>query len=239
MRHGETQANVERIFQGQMDTLLNARGQRQAREVAAMLGEQSFDAIYSSDLRRCADTALEIAALTGHEIVFDLDLRELHYGVLQGVPYIRFREVLAEHGLADEWGPGVFSERGIAPPDGESMDDLRARAVRFVERIDAAHPAELSHSILIVSHGGTLRALMTILLGQQIEERGSYSFANCSVTRVVRDGPNGTTIDCLNEIYWSEDDFPDSAGEGEGAYGVDQAPDVIITREVGRGDANG
>jgi broad specificity phosphatase PhoE len=238
VRHGETQANVDGIFQGQMDTLLNARGQRQAREVAALLGERSFDVIYSSDLRRCADTARAIATLTGHDIVFDPDLRELHYGVLQGVQYQHFHEVLARYGLSDEWGPGVFSQRGIAPPEGESIGDLRVRVARFVERIDSAHATDLNHEVLVVSHGGTLRALMTVLLGLPIEQRSSYAFANCSVTRVVRDAANGTIVECLNEIYWREEDFPVSAGEGEAAYGVDQAPDIVIAREVSRGDAD-
>lgn len=239
VRHGETQSNVDRIFQGQLDTPLNARGLRQANEVSEALRSQQFDAIYSSDLARCADTARSIASLTNNVVVFDPDLRELHYGVLQGVRYERFRDVLAEHGLAEAWGPGVFSSDGSAPPEGESIHQLRERVARFITRLDQTHPPAANETVLIVSHGGTLRAMMTVLLGLSIEERNSYAFANCSVTRVRREHSGVTEVDCLNEIYWREDDFPSSAAEGEAAYGVDQAPDIIVTGEVGRRDSDG
>lgn len=239
VRHGETQSNVDRIFQGQLDIPLNARGHRQARQVAEVLQEQRFDAVYSSDLARCADTARAIAALTGNTVEFEPELRELHYGVLQGVRYEQFRDVLTAHGLADEWGPGVFSRDGIAPPGGESMQQLRERAVRFVARIDREHPPDANRTLLVVSHGGTLRALMTVLLGLPIEERESFAFANCSVTRVVRDAGGAAAVDCLNEVYWHEADVSHSAGDGEAAYGVDQAPNVVVAREVGGRDAHG
>ena len=236
VRHGETQANADRIFQGQLDTTLNARGLRQASEVGLALRGQRFDAVYTSDLTRCVQTTKAIVSHSGSEIQFEPDIRELHYGVLQGVGFDRFRDVLAIHGMADEWGPGIFSEHGIAPPGGESILDLRDRVARFAQMLDERHSSNLNHQVLVVSHGGTLRVLMTVLLGLPVEGRNAYAFANCSVTRLIRDENGFTSVDCFNEIHWDESDFPESSAEGDRAYGVDQASDVIIRREVGGGD---
>jgi broad specificity phosphatase PhoE len=238
VRHGETQFNVDGIFQGQLDTQLNARGRRQARQVAEALHGQCFDAVYSSDLSRCVDTVRAIADLTGNAVAFEPDLREMHYGVLQGVRYDQFRDVLAAHGLAEAWGTGVFSRDGMAPPDGESIHQLRERAERFVARLDHEHPPETGRSLLVVSHGGTLRALMTVLLGLPIEERSSFAFANCSVTRVVRDGSGVTAVDCANEVYWHDEEPSYSAADGEAAHGINQASNVVVAREIGRRDSN-
>jgi broad specificity phosphatase PhoE len=239
VRHGETQFNVDGIFQGQLDTPLNARGQRQARQVAEALKGQRFDAVYSSDLARCADTAQAIVALHGNTMALEPDLREMHYGVLQGIRYDQFREVLATHGLAEAWGSGVFSRDGMAPPEGESIHQLRERVERFVARLDHEHPPESGRTLLVVSHGGTLRALMTVLLGLPIEERSSFAFANCSVTRVVRDSDGVTSVACANEVYWRDEELMRSAADGESAHSINQAVNVPVAREIGSGDANG
>jgi probable phosphoglycerate mutase len=60
VRHGQTEENKQKIIQGHLDTLLNPEGERQAGLVAEALKAIPFDACYSSDLRRAADTANRI-----------------------------------------------------------------------------------------------------------------------------------------------------------------------------------
>ena len=65
VRHGETQANRDGVIQGQLDTVLNARGEEQARMVANALGGVGFTRAYSSDLRRASEVCVPAVAKGG------------------------------------------------------------------------------------------------------------------------------------------------------------------------------
>lgn len=204
VRHGETQSNLDRVFQGHLDTSLTDRGRQQAECVARSLESVHFDAIYSSDLARAADTARAIAARQGRaDVILDPGLREMHYGVLQGVPIHDFARVLEPYGIASEWGSGAFSARGLAPPEGESLRKLRNRVSRFVAYLDAGDVTNEHRRVLVVSHGGFLRVLMTVLLGLPARQRHAFAFDNCSITRVVRvDGQSH--LEFHNYICWRD-----------------------------------
>ena len=83
-RHGETNWNIERRFQGQFDIALNARGRAQAQALAKELTNASFDCIYSSDLSRASVTAEALAKPRDLPIVKRVELREKSDGVWQG-----------------------------------------------------------------------------------------------------------------------------------------------------------
>lgn len=202
VRHGETQSNLDRVFQGHLDTQLTGRGVEQAESVGRWLEKIPFDTIYASDLARAVDTVRAISSSQGDaEIVFDRDLREMHYGVLQGIAITDFAQVLEPYGVASEWGSGAFSAKGLAPPGGESVRRLRNRVTRFVARLDAEHPHEDHHKVLVVTHGGFLRVMMTVLLELPTRKRHAFVFDNCSVTRLVRDG-DLTRLEYHNLISW-------------------------------------
>jgi 2,3-bisphosphoglycerate-dependent phosphoglycerate mutase len=188
VRHGETQSNLDRVFQGHLDTSLTDRGLDQAHTVGKWLQDVPFDVVYSSDLARAADTARAISRYQHRsDVVLDRDLREMNYGVLQGVPISDFATVLEPYGVAAEWGSGAFSAKGLAPPGGESLRQLRNRVARFVGRLDADHPHDCDRRVLVVTHGGFLRVMMTVLLELPAKTRHAFAFENCSVTRFVRD----------------------------------------------------
>ncbi len=185
-----------------MDTQLTERGVEQAECVGRWLQSTSFDTIYSSDLARAANTARAISeSQDGADIVFDRNLREMHYGVLQGIPVADFASVLEPYGVASEWGTGAFSAKGLAPPGGESIRRLRNRVTRFVARLDAEHCPEHHHKVLVVTHGGFLRVMMTVLLELPTRKRHAFVFDNCSVTRLVRDAEL-TRLEYHNLVSW-------------------------------------
>jgi broad specificity phosphatase PhoE len=202
VRHGETSSNAEGVFQGHLDVVLNERGEQQAAAVGQRLAEVEFDAVYASDLQRAARTA-EIIVGERHEVILDPDLREMHYGVLQGARYHDAPTLLSQHGLGDAWTSGDFHRKGTAAPGGESIRQFRSRSRRFVQRIDATHPPDAGHHILVVAHGGKLSVLMTVLLGLPAYSRSSFRFANCGITRVSRAGLR-TTIDLHNLVAWDD-----------------------------------
>ena len=163
VRHGETSANADGVFQGHIDVVLNERGEQQAEAVGRRLSSVRFDAVYASDLQRAARTA-EIIVDGRHEVILDSDLREMHYGVLQGTRYHQAPDILEAHGLAESWNSGAFHRKGTAAPGGESLRQFRHRSRRFVQRVDEAHPPDAEHHILVVAHGGKLSVLTTVLL---------------------------------------------------------------------------
>jgi broad specificity phosphatase PhoE len=201
IRHGETEHNIKRVFQGQLDTPLTATGVRQARLTAVALGGVTFQQLYSSDLRRAYDTARPIAHGQGIPIVGDARLRELHYGVLQGVAYTEFRSVLEAHGAAEAWGGGVFSLDGNAPPGGESLADLVARTTEFVS--DVARAASDNDDLAIVTHGGTIRTIMTELLGLPPSSRSAFALVNCGVT-CFTGGVGAWQLEFHNRVFWGD-----------------------------------
>jgi broad specificity phosphatase PhoE len=205
VRHGETGANAERTFQGHLDVPLNERGEEQARAVGRYLERQSFDAIFASDLSRAARTA-ELIAGSRQEIILDPRLREMHYGLLQGVRYDEAVQVLTPHGLADAWMRGEMHRPGVRIPGGETSRRFRGRSSSFVRDLDAAYLGpedDGEHHVLIVAHGGKLAVLMTVLLGLPMRSRMAFRFANCAVTKVTRERDR-SSLDLHNLIVWDE-----------------------------------
>lgn len=85
-RHGRTIENDKRILQGHMQTGLSAEGIQQAKKLARRLKNEEIDIVYSSDLKRAADTAKEIAKFHKNiPVYFTEELRERNLGSLQGM----------------------------------------------------------------------------------------------------------------------------------------------------------
>ena len=80
VRHGESEGNAARVFTGQTDSPLTARGREQAAAVAEELAQVKFDRIVSSDLSRTRDTADVIAKRLGKPVEIVPELREIDVG---------------------------------------------------------------------------------------------------------------------------------------------------------------
>jgi len=157
-RHGESDWNVERRWQGHADRPLTDRGRRQAQELAARLADVELEAVYSSDLRRAWETAEAVARSQGLEVVRLPELREVDVGSWSGFTRDecaeRFPEAFAR------WQAG-----GSGWGDGESYEDMGKRVVSAIERLSAEHPGG---AVLVVSHGGPIRAVHAHALGVDI-----------------------------------------------------------------------
>lgn len=199
VRHGETASNADGMFQGHLDTPLNERGESQAREVGCYLTDVTFDAVYASDLERAARTA-ELIVNGRQTIVLDADLREMNYGVLQGVRYIDAESTLRSHGMAEAWATGEVQRRGMALPGGESQRRFRVRSKRFVAMLERIHGSG-DRSVLVVAHGGKLATLLTVLLDLPGHARHSFRFVNCGISRVSRFDDHAM-LDFHNFVVW-------------------------------------
>lgn len=156
-RHGQTAWNVERRFQGSTDIELTETGVGQARRAARLLAALRPDAIVASDLKRAAATAAELAVLTGLEVAHDAGLRETYAGRWQGLTHEEIIERFGEEYAA--WKRGEAVRRG----GGELETEVADRAAPVVQ----AHADKLPDggTLVVVSHGGTIRTTIGRLLG--------------------------------------------------------------------------
>jgi broad specificity phosphatase PhoE len=157
-RHGESDWNRDRRWQGHADRPLTDFGREQARALADRLSTTELDAVYSSDLERARETAAIVAELHGLPVRELSDLREVDVGSWSGL-------TRAE---AEELFPDAFrrwTEGGEGWDDGETYEQLSERVIGAVLEIAARHPDD---RVLLVAHGGSIRALHAAALGVDI-----------------------------------------------------------------------
>ena len=181
-RHGRTDWNDEGRYQGQSDVPLNEQGLQQARFLAETLRGEPIAAVYASDLARAADTAAAIAAVQGLPVIRDRRLREIDQGRWEGLTVSEIRERDPE--LHSRWELEPLSVR---LPEGESLADVRARALEALADIVRAYPREL---VCLVSHKVVMTILRCELTGEPLEPALRRFPGNASFERVeVPDGP--------------------------------------------------
>jgi broad specificity phosphatase PhoE len=165
-RHGETDWNVERRFQGHLDIELNARGRQQAREVADKLREHDLQAILSSDLSRAFETAsivVERLGLSRGSLFQDPGIKEAFLGEAQGLTVEQIREKFGEN-LLERWKSNHPSDADISYPGGETAVSVVKRSMETVRRFALAHPE--FKRVGVATHGGVIRRVMHTILGR-------------------------------------------------------------------------
>ncbi len=159
VRHGETDWNRDGMIQGHRDPPLNERGVEATQSLARRVAPYGLAAAYSSDLARAEETTKVI--LEGRPVPAgtDRDLREFSYGKWEGMTMDEARSL--EPGVFDRQlglGNGEF-----AAPGGETTAQLLGRVRRFYARTIERHDPD--ENLLVVTHGGPVRALLVLLLG--------------------------------------------------------------------------
>src|SRR4030042_3906 len=126
-RHGQTAGNVVEVFRGRSDVDLDETGVRQAELLADYLHERRIEAVYSSPLQRALKTARAIASRRKLKVVITQGLNDLKFGEWEGLPVTEVREKYAT--LFTEW---VEKPHLVEIPGGEGLDDVKGRAMSFV-----------------------------------------------------------------------------------------------------------
>jgi probable phosphoglycerate mutase len=157
-RHGETSWNREGRWQGHTDIALNDAGRAQARALGELLRGRDIGRIHTSDLLRAKETAQAVAAVLGvADLVVDRALRERSFGIFEGLTR---KECELRH--PEHWA-GYRADPARVPPGAESQAALADRMHEAVLRaVSASHDAA---PILVVSHGGSIRALIARATG--------------------------------------------------------------------------
>ncbi|MEU9010840.1 histidine phosphatase family protein [Streptomyces sp. NPDC048479] len=182
-RHGQTAWNLERRFQGTTDIALTETGVAQARRSARLLASLRPDVILASDLKRAAATAGELAELTGLDITYEAALRETYAGAWQGLTH---EEIVAQYGQQyAAWKRGEPVRRG----GGELETEVADRAAPVV--LHHAEKLPEDGTLVVVSHGGTIRTTIGRLLGLEAHHwEGLGGLSNCCWS-VLGEGARG------------------------------------------------
>ena len=190
-RHGQTDWNIARRYQGQSDTPLNETGIRQAEQIAKRLSTETIHAIYCSDLSRAVHTAQAIANFHQMEIRTDARWRELSFGDWEGMTY---QEMSAHsHELFDAWMKNPLT---LSAPKGETLAQLAERVQNAFDEIKAKHKDE---TVLLVGHSGSLQTLFCLTLGVDLNRYWQFRISQASLSEMtVYD--DSVTLNLFNDI---------------------------------------
>ena len=176
VRHGETEWNVQRRYQGQSDVPLSEIGNQQAESIAGRLAGQEIGAIYASDLKRAWQTAQVIAAQIGLDVISEPRLRELKFGILEGLTFEEAEEKYPE--MITAW----LDDFNNTPERAETIDMFNARIVSLLDDLKVKHDEQV---VLLVGHGGSLSEILRAVLGLSLEKRWYIQMENASLSEVL------------------------------------------------------
>jgi probable phosphoglycerate mutase len=223
IRHGETDWNLARRFQGHQDISLNAEGVRQAHGAARRLGERPQDyglttlpgqlpaLLFTSDLMRCRQTAEPIGQALGLAPIVEPRLRERTFGVLEGLTMDELRRDHAES----------FARWQAREPDFavERAESLRSFAARVQGVLDDLIARYAGRTLVMVTHGGVLDVVYRIGQGMPIEAPRKVEIPNASLNRLRHDGRQLTVVQWGDVSHWQQRSA-DSGGAANAATQV-------------------
>jgi broad specificity phosphatase PhoE len=186
-RHGQTEWNADRRFQGHTDVVLSERGRAQAHALGRALRGRRVAAAYVSPMRRAVETAEIALADAGIPYTPIEELRELSLGRWEGCTVDEIRQ---QDG--DPYAAWLRAPLDCPPPGAEPLPDVRDRVLAAVERIGAAHARHLTvmggqvqdGDALLIAHGGVISVYACHLLGCSFNQLWRLRVDNCSLTLV-------------------------------------------------------
>lgn len=186
VRHGETEWNVKKLLQGHSDSPLTETGLQQAENLAKKLDGITFSAMYSSDLLRAKRTAEIIAMEKQMAVTATKILRERAFGALEGKDYQTYKSALQEQ--TKQFDLLTHHEERLQfkySPDIESDHELFQRISPFIREVALAFPGE---NVLMVTHGGMMKAFLLAMGFGTYEELQFGAIGNTAYIKVQCDG---------------------------------------------------
>ena len=190
-RHGETEWNAQGRIQGHTDIALTDRGRRQAAALARRLAGVAFAAAYCSDLSRTRETAQILLGERAAPLHATPQLREYHKGVFEGLTVGEYAER-----YPDLYRASLVKDLDFAPPGGETIRQASVRMAQFTAELLASHAAK--DAVLVVGHGGSLRAVIVALLSLPPEANWKFIMDNCALS-VAHTYPDNAVLHLYND----------------------------------------
>lgn len=184
IRHGQTDMNKDQLYYGRLDVPINETGKEQAENTRKNLVEFEidYDKIYSSPMKRAYETA-EIVNYKNLEIEKDDELREMDFGIFEGLSY---KEIIKKYPeemekLKKDW-------KTYSYVTGENPFMLQKRALKFLEKIDK------NKNNMVVTHWGIICTLLSFLFSSELEGYWKYQVKNGGI--VIIEFADGYPILC-------------------------------------------
>ncbi|MFH8288211.1 bifunctional RNase H/acid phosphatase [Streptomyces sp. NPDC018059] len=193
LRHGETPLTPEKRFSGSggTDPSLSAVGREQAeRAAAAFAARGTIQAIVSSPLKRCQETAHTVAARLGLDVHIEDGLRETDFGAWEGLTFGEVRERHPED--LNAW----LASPKVAPPGGESFAAVSRRVASARDRLTSAYAGR---TVLLVTHVTPIKTLVRLALGAPPESLFRMELAAASVSAVAYYADGNASLRLLND----------------------------------------
>jgi broad specificity phosphatase PhoE len=196
IRHGEVEETYHRIFGGRIDMNLSPRGHEQAAALARHLRRNPIHAVYASPMKRVQQTLAPF--LPHHEpgaVTMD-DLREVDFGDWTGH---NWEGIQAKFGVsAYDWLELLEQDR---IPNAEPNAAYRKRVQQCLHMIIPTHPQQ---TVAIFCHGGTVRMILSILLGLPLPTFAHFDVDYASLTEVELHPHKKTEVQLLNFTPWRD-----------------------------------
>lgn len=192
-RHGQTDWNIARRYQGQTDVPLNETGTLQAALLAQRLSAHVIHTIYSSDLSRAMNTAKAVAESQELTPVLHSDprWRELSFGDWEGMTYQEMSAHSPE--LFDAW---MKDSLNVSTPNGETHIQLAERVQAAFSELKANHKDE---TVLVVGHSGSMQTLLSITLGVDLSRYWQFRISQASLSELTV-YEDGVTLNLFNDV---------------------------------------
>jgi broad specificity phosphatase PhoE len=192
-RHAPTDWNGKDRYQGHEDIALGPTGRQLAALLAERLGGERIDEIHTSDLRRAWQTASAVSDTRRLPLRSDPRLRELHFGIWQGLTYDEVRQAYPE--VLAAWEADALR---VAPPGGETLAQLASRVGGFLGGLTAE--ATLDQTVLVVAHKGSLQVLLCLALGLPPQARWQFRLEPAALSELNL-YPEGAILNFLNDTH--------------------------------------
>lgn len=193
LRHGETALTPQKRFSGSggSDPSLSDVGREQAERAAAALAARgTIQAIVSSPLKRCQETAQAVAARIGLDVRIEDGLRETDFGAWEGLTFGEVRERQPEE--LNAW----LSSAKAAPPGGESFAAVSRRVSAARDRLTAEYAGR---TVLLVTHVTPIKTLVRLALGAPPEALFRMELSAASLSAVAYYADGNASVRLLNE----------------------------------------
>lgn len=191
VRHGETDSNVKGTYLGWTDVELNENGLNQAQIAKEKLKDEVFDFIFVSPLKRTLKTAQIINETHKLDIILDNRLKERNFGVWDNLTY---DEIVSKYPKEhDQW---TLDWKNFRVLQGESSVDAYERITSFADMITKEYT---NKKILIVTHLGCARKLISYLLGMGLDGSWHFKVDNASLCKITVNDENYSYLTALNQ----------------------------------------
>jgi ribonuclease H / adenosylcobalamin/alpha-ribazole phosphatase len=187
VRHGQTELSVQRRYSGRGNPPLTALGVRQAMAAATRLATMDFSTVVCSPLARARQTADAVAGLAGVPVIEVPGLIEADFGAWEG---LTFAEAAArDPELHRAW----LSDPSVAPPDGESFEEVSARIAAIRDDLLTRYAGS---TIVVVSHVTPIKTLLRLALdaGPSVLFRLHLDLASLSTAEFYPDGHSSVRL---------------------------------------------